>query len=138
MALYIHIVPCPPLSQPENGMINCELGDDDVTSYEDTCSVTCNTGYELTGSETRICQSNGSWNEIDQAFCSTGMVYMYTYQDTRLCVSSQESPVTHKCVIYRNRKLAIFNPLYLYNHYVNLYKNYIFYVLHLHDLTYQI
>ena len=116
MALYIHIVPCPPLSQPENGKINCSLGDDDVTSYEDTCTFTCNTGYELTGTETRICQRNGSWNEIDQAFCSTGMVYMYTYQDTRLCVSGQESPVTHKCVIYRNRKLAIFNPLYLYNH----------------------
>ena len=31
--------------------------------YEgDTCSFTCNTGYELTGSDTRTCQSNGSWS----------------------------------------------------------------------------
>ena len=43
-------------------MINCSLGDDGVPSYEDTCSFTCNTGYELTGSDTRMCQSNGSWN----------------------------------------------------------------------------
>ena len=86
MALYIHIVPCPPLPQPENGMINCSLGDDDVPSYEDTCSFTCNTGYELTGSETRICQSNGSWNEIEQAFCSTGMVYMYICRFTTACM----------------------------------------------------
>ena len=27
----------------------------------------------------------------------------FTYQDTRSCVSGQESCVTHKCVIYRNR-----------------------------------
>ena len=25
--------------------------------HEDTCSFTCNTGYELTGSDTRTCQS---------------------------------------------------------------------------------
>jgi len=40
----------------------CSLGDDRVLSYEDTCSFTCNTGYELTGSDTRICQSDGSWS----------------------------------------------------------------------------
>ena len=35
------------------------------------------------------------------------------YQDTRSCVSSQESRVTHKCVIYRNRWLPVFNLSYL-------------------------
>ena len=30
--------------------------------YErDTCSFTCNTGYELTGSDIRTCLSDGSW-----------------------------------------------------------------------------
>ena len=38
-----------------NGIINCSLGDDGVLSYEDTCSFTCNTGYELTGSDIRTC-----------------------------------------------------------------------------------
>ena len=32
---------------------------------EDTCSFTCNTGYELTGSDTRTCQNNGSWSGSD-------------------------------------------------------------------------
>ena len=42
-------------------MISCSLGD---FSYEDmyTCSFTCNTGYELTGSTERTCQSDGSWS----------------------------------------------------------------------------
>ena len=45
-----------------NGTIDCSLGDDGVPFYEDTCSFTCNTGYELTGSDTRTCQSDGSWS----------------------------------------------------------------------------
>ena len=53
---------CPPLTDPSNGVINCSLGDDGVPSYEDTCSYTCNTGYKLTGSDTRSCQSDGSWS----------------------------------------------------------------------------
>ena len=52
-------------------MINCSLGDDGVPSQEDTCSFTCNTGYELTGSDTRTCQSDGSWSGSDAA-CERG------------------------------------------------------------------
>ena len=43
-------------------MIKCALGDDNITSYGDTCSFTCNTGYEVTGRDTRTCQSDGSWS----------------------------------------------------------------------------
>jgi len=40
--------------------------------YEgDTCSFTCNTGYELTGSDTRTCQSDGSWSGRDDV-CRRG------------------------------------------------------------------
>ena len=53
---------CPSLSEPNNGMISCSLGIDGDATYEDTCSFICNTGYELTGSDTRICQSEGSWS----------------------------------------------------------------------------
>ena len=59
----IILVPCPSLTDPNNGIITCSLGDDDgVPSYENTCNFTCNTGYELTGSPQRTCQSDGSWN----------------------------------------------------------------------------
>ena len=56
-------------------MINCSLGDDGVPSYEDTCSFTCNTGYELTGSDTRTCQSNRSWSGIDDV-CRRGKMFI--------------------------------------------------------------
>ena len=53
---------CYSLNNANDGMINCLLGDDGVPSYEDTCNFTCNTGYELTGSTERTCQSDGSWS----------------------------------------------------------------------------
>ncbi|XP_065899776.1 uncharacterized protein [Dysidea avara] len=58
-------VSCPSLTDPNNGMINCSLGGDGVPSYEDTCNFTCNTGYKLTGSDTRTCQSDGNWSGSD-------------------------------------------------------------------------
>jgi len=65
-------VSCPLLTGQINGMITCSLKDDGVPSYEDTCNFTCNTGYELTGSDTRTCQSNGSWSGA-YSLCREGM-----------------------------------------------------------------
>ena len=56
-------------------MINCSLGDDGVLSYEDTCSFTCNTGYELTGSDTGTCQSDGSWSGTDSV-CRRSKIFV--------------------------------------------------------------
>ena len=71
------LVLCPPLTDPENGTINCSLGDDGVLSYEDTCSFTCNTGYELTGSDTRTCLSNGNWSGSDDVCRRGTAIAMY-------------------------------------------------------------
>ena len=60
--MYVYIVQCPGLTDLMNGMISCSLMHSQIFSYEDTCSFTCNTGYELTGSDTRTCQSDGSWS----------------------------------------------------------------------------
>ena len=53
------------LPDPTNGMYSCSLGDDGVLSYEDICTLTCNTNYEVDGDEIRICQSDGTWNGTD-------------------------------------------------------------------------
>ena len=74
----VWLVPCPPLTNPNDGAINCSLGDDGVPSYEDTCGFTCNTGYELTGSDTRTCQSDRNWSGT-VAKCTRGVLY-YIHQ----------------------------------------------------------
>ena len=80
---------CSSLVDPNNGRINCSLGDDGVPSYEDTCSFTCNTGYELTGSNARTCQSNGSWSGTANVCTrgNTATVHTYYYIATKfLCI----------------------------------------------------
>ena len=57
---------CNDLSAPINGEIaSCSSGRVGVGYEGDSCSFTCNTGYELTGSDTRTCQSDGSWSGSD-------------------------------------------------------------------------
>ena len=53
-----------------NGMISCSLGGDGIPDSGETCTFTCNTGYQLMGSVMRTCQSNGSWNGND-AICTS-------------------------------------------------------------------
>ena len=54
---------CDALLIPANGEItSCSSGRVGVGYGGDTCSFTCNTDYELTGSDTRTCQNDGSWS----------------------------------------------------------------------------
>ena len=65
---------CDDLPAPANGeMVSCSSGRVGVGYEGDTCSFTCNTGYELTGSATRTCQSDGSWSGSD-LLCRRGNV----------------------------------------------------------------
>ena len=59
---------CLQLVNPVDGMMSCSLSFSPLILYEDVCNFTCNTGYELTGSDTRTCQSDGSWSGSD-VFC---------------------------------------------------------------------
>ena len=59
---YIHALVCLMLDNPADGNINCSLGDDKIPTHEDTCSFTCDTGYELTGNDIRTCESDGNWS----------------------------------------------------------------------------
>lgn len=54
-----------------NANKSCNLGDDGVFSYGDTCNFRCDDGYTLTGSVTRTCQSDGSWSGTN-SFCNRG------------------------------------------------------------------
>ena len=58
--------------------MSCSSGIKGVGYEGDTCSFTCNTGYELTGSDTRTCQSNGSWSGSG-AVCRRGKVGLCIY-----------------------------------------------------------
>ena len=69
---YDLVVACFPLTNPNNGAITCFLENSNgVPFYEDACSFTCNTGFLLTGSNFRMCQSNTKWSGTEP-ICKRG------------------------------------------------------------------
>ena len=70
-------IQCDILSTPSNGGMSCSSGRVGVGYEGDTCSFTCITGYTLTGSDTRMCQSNGSWSGNDTV-CRKGTIISIT------------------------------------------------------------
>ena len=81
--MFFFIVPqCPTLMAPDNGMIDCSLGDDGVPTNGDTCTVTCNDGFMLVGDATRTCQISRrrmDWSGTE-ASCVPGMRERCKYQ----------------------------------------------------------
>ena len=54
--MYLHSV--------ENGKVDISMG----TTYTSLATYSCNTGYELRGDSTRLCQASGTWSG-DQPSC---------------------------------------------------------------------
>ena len=59
--LHLAVPVCPPLTAPDNGTIDCSLGDDGQANPGDTCTFTCNDGFERTGSGRRTCNDDKIW-----------------------------------------------------------------------------
>jgi len=56
----------------DNGMVNCDYGDNGGPNEGDTCLFSCDDGFLLSGSPSRICMEGGVWSG-ETAICSTGM-----------------------------------------------------------------
>ena len=69
---YATDIQCSNISTPANGEMSCSSGRVGVGHEGDTCSFTCNCGYELTDIDTRTCQSDGSWSGSDVT-CERGI-----------------------------------------------------------------
>ena len=60
---------------PNGDITSCSSGSIGVGYEGDTCSFTCNTGYELNGSDSRTCQIDGTWTGIE-TICRRGVLYI--------------------------------------------------------------
>ena len=59
-------VNCRPLTDPDNGLVDTPYG----TTFRSTATYTCNTGYALSGSQTRSCGADGNWTS-SEPFCES-------------------------------------------------------------------
>jgi len=72
----ICLVPiCPSLNTPVNGKINCLLGGDGQANPGDTCTFTCDDGYELSGSASRVCTNSETWDGTNSK-CTKGAYFI--------------------------------------------------------------
>ena len=56
--LILTVVNCGVLTNPASGQVSHTAG----TTYGQTATYSCNTGYSLVGSSTRTCQATGNWS----------------------------------------------------------------------------
>ena len=62
--LTIKVVNCGSLTNPDNGQVDTFVG----TTFGSTATYTCDTGYTLSGSQTRTCGADGLWTS-SEPFC---------------------------------------------------------------------
>ena len=60
----ITAVDCGPLTNLTNGLVHTSNG----TTFGSTATYTCDTGYMLSGSQSRTCGADGSWTSLEP-FC---------------------------------------------------------------------
>ena len=62
---------CPYLVDPDNGNVDYQTQEGSTATY------TCDTGYQLDGTPTRTCQSDGTWSGSAPT-CTRMYMYVYT------------------------------------------------------------
>ena len=55
---YLLAIDCGPLTDPTNGQVDTSSG----TTFGSTATYTCDTGYTLSGSQSRTCGADGMWS----------------------------------------------------------------------------
>ena len=114
---------CQQLTAPDNGMIDCT-----GNVFEDTCTFSCDDNYELSGSETRTCQSDRTWSGTE-AMCTLGNICIHnTDRLTHTCV--------HMYIVSAFKRLFRAKFLHLLSHIPQasgIYSNPIhMYIIHIH------
>ena len=94
---HVAIVQCPDLT---NGTLQCQNGTT-TGVFEDTCTFSCNAGYELQGPNNGTCLANGSWSGGDPTCvalnCSTSPP-LNNSQLQSSCDTQYQSTCTTVCV----------------------------------------
>ena len=74
---FVAVVNCGTLNAPANGQVSHTAG----TTFGQTATYSCNTGYNLMGNSTRTCQANGVWSGSEPTcrYVGASLIYSLLY-----------------------------------------------------------
>jgi len=72
---YLFPPECDVQKAPQFGSINCSLGEDGVPTLGDTCSFSCDDGYNIGTTTVNTCNDKGNWTPSLSAECVIGKFY---------------------------------------------------------------
>ena len=103
--LILTVVDCGPLTDPVNGAVDTSSG----TTFTNTATYTCNSGFGVNGGESVTCRSDGNWSPnpptcereliltvLDPlliSYCVYSCVSWTVYQQWRDCVQHFSRPI---------------------------------------------
>ena len=77
MFLSLTVVDCGNLTDPADGQVNHTNG----TTFGQTATYSCDTGYNLVGNSTRTCQAEGNWSWSEPACEGTFVINCFPPSD---------------------------------------------------------
>jgi len=79
--LFLTAVDCGNLPDPDNGQVNHTAG----TTFRETATYSCNTGYNLVGDSTRTCNATGEWSGSAPTCRGTFVINLTLSHPVMLC-----------------------------------------------------
>ena len=118
ISTYVSLLPivadCGALSNPVNGQVTTS-----GTTFGQTATYSCNTGYNLVGESTRTCQATGNWSG-SAPMCECMFVLSNTYHLTytyMICHSlEKECPWMEHFTSLPNRGVGALSSVFAFNH----------------------
>ena len=95
LIILLIVVDCGILTDPANGRVSHTAG----TTYRQTATYSCDTGYNLVGDSTRICQAGGVWSGSEPN-CQGMLLLEHMFQ-------VKVHPKVHKLIIMRSDWIPI-------------------------------
>ena len=77
----ITVADCGPLTDPINGQVNTSNG----TIFRSTATYTCDTGYTLNGSQSRMCGADELWT-TKEPICQSKLIFLQSYDKLLLAI----------------------------------------------------
>ena len=94
VSLFSTVVDCGTLSNPLNGQVSHTAG----TTFGETATYSCNTGYNLVGDNTRTCQATGEWSGSEPTTTCQCMLLFSSFKSSPTLVNTLVNNTLYTCI----------------------------------------